>query len=374
VGSGILGNMVLFAVCLLAFMAEAALLGSLQWHDASVAEFFGTLRGCRVAGGVAAVSNVAAWVSPLFLVVALWVALRRRTRLGDVVWTVSILTAGLLLGQALKLVLERVRPWTPLWDSVGDSFPSGHVMNAALFVGAALSLLPARGLGRDPVRIAIGLVGAAFVWTVLLTRLYLGRHWLTDVTGSLLLSLSVVGLMSVRRALPRAAVLASATAVLTGLFLTAATGGRIALPSPSSPSSDPAFNVALRWPRARALAGIEGTWIDHGRRGEPAYLRVSSPELRLVASMPHYERALLRIVARPLHGLRVGRCAELMLEIDGLPVGTLPFSQRWRSYAFALPPLPPGPHEVRLRVWPYDAMAADVPMLALRGLQVEPIS
>ena len=367
--------MVLFLVCLLGFVAEAALLGSLQWHDASVAAFFGTLRGCRVAGGVATISNVAAWVSPLFLVVALGVALRRRTRLTDVAWTVSILAAGLLLAQALKLVLERTRPWTPVWDSVGDSFPSGHVMNAALFVGAALSLLRASGPRRDPVRIAIGTMGAAFIWTVLLTRLYLGRHWLTDVTGSLLLSLSVVGLMSIRRALPRAAVLSSATAVLTALFLTAATGGRIALPSPSSPSSDPAFNVALRWPREREKAGIEGTWIDRRRRGKPAaYLRVSSPEVRLVASMPSYERALLRIVARPLHGLRAGRCAELMLEIDGLPVGELPFSQRWRSYAFALPPLPAGPHEVRLRVWPHDAAAADVPMLALRGLQVEPIS
>lgn len=366
--------MVLFAVCLLAFVAEAALLGSLQWHDAGVAQFFGTLRGCQDAVGVATISNGAAWVSPLFLVVAVWVARRRQTRLGDVGWTVSILAAGLLLGQALKLVLARTRPWMPAWNSVGDSFPSGHVMNAALFVGAALSLLPARGARRDPVRIAIGIVGAAFVWTVLLTRLYLGRHWVTDVTGSLLLSLSVVGLMSVRRAVPRVAVLASAAAVLTALFLTAATGGRIALPSPSSPSSDPSFNVALRWPRARDLAGIEGTWVDRGRSGEPAYLRVSSPELRLVASLPRHQRALLRIVARPLRGLRASRCAELTLLVDGLPVGELPFSQRWRSYAFALPPLTPGPHEVRLRVWPHGGAAADVPMLAFRGLRVEMIS
>ena len=362
--------MILSAVCLLAFVIEASLLGNLQWHDASVAAFFGTLRGCHVAEGVAAISNGAAWVSPLFLVVALGIALRRRRPLADVAWTVSILTAGLLLGQALKLVLERTRPWTPVWDSVGDSFPSGHVMNAALFVGAALSVLP-RAARRDPVRLAIGIGGVAFIWTVLFTRLYLGRHWLTDVTGSLLLSLSVVGLMAVRRALPRAAVLSSAAAVLTALFLTAATGGRIALPSPSAPAADPSFHVALRWPQARETVGIEGTWTKAGRPGEPSYLRVSSPEVRLVASMPRYERALLRIAARPLRGLRTSRCAELMLLVDGLPVGELPFSQHWRSYAFALPPMAAGPHEVRLRVWPHGAAEADVPMLAFRGLQVE---
>ena len=363
--------MILAVVCLVAFVVEACLLGSLQWQDARVAAFFGALRGCHIAAGVATISNVAAWVSPLFLVVALAIASRRRTPRRDVAWTVSLLTVGLLLAQALKLVLERTRPWTPAWDSVGDSFPSGHVMNAAMFVGAALSLLAAPRARRDPARMAIGVAGAAFIWTVLLTRLYLGRHWLTDVTGSLLLSLSLVGMMSVRRLLPRVAVLASTVLVVTGLFLTAAAGGRIALPSPSAPSGDPSFNVVLRWPAARERAGIAGTWAKAGPGGVPGYLRVSSPEVRLMASIPRHERALLRIVARPLRGLRVSRCAELTLLVDGKPVGDLPFSQHWRSYAFALPPLPAGPHEVRLRVWPHATGEARAPMLALRGLQVE---
>lgn len=363
--------MALAAVCLVAFVLEACLLGDLQWHDANVAAFFGTLRGCHIAEGVAGFSNGAAWISPLFLAVALVIAFRRRTSIGDAAWTVSVLTIGLLLAQALKLVLERTRPWTPVWDSAGDSFPSGHVMNAALFVGAALSVVRSRAGRRDPARLAIGVVGAAFIWTVLLTRLYLGRHWLTDVAGSLLLSLSLVGLMRVRRPLTRVAVLSSAVVGLSALFLTAAAGGRIALPSPSAPSSDPSFHVVLRWPRARESAGIEGTWIKARKRGEPSYLRVSSPEVRLVASMPRYERSLLRIVARPLRGLRASRCAELTLLVDGSPVGELPFSPHWRSYAFALPPLPAGPHEVRLRVWPHGAGDEDVPMLAFRGLQVE---
>jgi undecaprenyl-diphosphatase len=363
--------MVLAGLCLFAFLVEASLLGHLQWYDANVAGFFAALRGCDVSVGVATVSNAAAWVSPLFLVVALGIAVRRRTPGRDVAWTASMLAAGLLLAQALKVVLERGRPWVPAWASAGDSFPSGHVMNAALFVGAALSLLPPRASGRDPARIAVGTGGTLFIWIVLFTRLYLGRHWLSDVTGSLLLSLAVVGLMGVGRTFPRVVVLATAAALLVALFLTAASGGRIALPSPSSPSADPAFNVVLRWPSPRAKAGIEGTWVESRRDGQPGYLRVSSPEVRLVASMPRYERALLRIAARPLRGLRASRCAEIMLFVDGAPVGELPFSRKWRSYTFALPPLAAGPHDVRLRVWPHDAGGTDVPMLALRGLQVE---
>jgi membrane-associated phospholipid phosphatase len=76
--------------------------------------------------------------------------------------------------QAVQLVVE-----------TGPSFPSGHVTGTLALLGA-LAVVICHHNGRAVSAVAIALAAAATV-AVALTRLYLGVHWLTDISGGLLL-------------------------------------------------------------------------------------------------------------------------------------------------------------------------------------------
>ena len=103
---------------------------------------------------------------------------------------------GLVFGivRLLKHLVERVRPYnaTDTIVSIGDavqdfSFPSGHVACAtaiAIFLGIFLfSYFRKRGE-----RTLIVLSCVAYVGLVALSRMYLGKHYLTDLLGGFAIS------------------------------------------------------------------------------------------------------------------------------------------------------------------------------------------
>jgi undecaprenyl-diphosphatase len=122
---------------------------------------------------------------PLRALVAIWLGLQRRWR-AFATWVLTWLVAELVTALA-KGFFHRGRPFEPIVDVVGYSFPSGHaVAGAATAVALVLVLLPP---GPERRRWEITAVGFAFVMAF--SRVYLRAHWLSDVAAGVLLGAGV---------------------------------------------------------------------------------------------------------------------------------------------------------------------------------------
>ena len=125
----------------------------------------------------------------LAVVAALCLAFRRR-------WPEAVaLFAGFALVLAsvniAKVAVDRPRPAEALLGGDFPSYPSGHAAYAVTFVAVALVIARrAPGAGRPA---AIVLVGVALAVLVGLTRVYLGAHYLSDVSGGWGLGAGVYG-------------------------------------------------------------------------------------------------------------------------------------------------------------------------------------
>jgi len=122
---------------------------------------------------------------PLRVVVALWLAFRRRWRaLGA--WVLTWVAAEVLL-TAAKAYFHRGRPPNALVAITGYSFPSGHaVAGAATAVALVLVLLPSGPRRRKWEAIAL-----LFAFVMAFSRVYLDAHWLSDVVAGVLLGAGV---------------------------------------------------------------------------------------------------------------------------------------------------------------------------------------
>ena len=127
-------------------------------------------------------------VATLITVLMVW---RWRSRTPLVLMLIAA-AGSLAMTTTGKAVIGRARP--PLSQAVppyetSPSFPSGHTLNATV-ITAVLVYLLLRRLDSAWARTAAVVVGAVFVLSMGLTRVFLGHHWLTDVVAGWALGLA----------------------------------------------------------------------------------------------------------------------------------------------------------------------------------------
>ena len=123
---------------------------------------------------------------------ALATVLWRRGDARLALYVVAARVGALVLSQGLKLVVDRSRPVfdAPVASALGASFPSGHALGSAAFwTTAAVLALPHV---RRPRLVLLGAVLVAVL--VAASRVLLGVHYVSDVSGGLLLGLGWAGI------------------------------------------------------------------------------------------------------------------------------------------------------------------------------------
>ena len=138
----------------------------------------------RLAQGVTLLGDpVGITVAAAVLALVLW----RRGSGRLALYVVAARVGALVLSQGLKHLVDRARPVfdAPVAEALGPSFPSGHALGSAVFWTTCAVLVMPR-VAR-PLLLLAGAVLVAVL--VSASRVLLGVHYLSDVTGGLLLGL-----------------------------------------------------------------------------------------------------------------------------------------------------------------------------------------
>jgi membrane protein DedA with SNARE-associated domain/membrane-associated phospholipid phosphatase len=131
---------------------------------------------------------------PLSVTLFIWLAGRKRFHTAWHVLGLGVMTAGAI--EIAKELTRIERPWGVLDNTVTShfSFPSGHITLAIVFY-MGMALLISRTFKHPPrrcIRYTVHTMAWLFIIAVILSRLYFGIHWLTDILGSILLGIAIL--------------------------------------------------------------------------------------------------------------------------------------------------------------------------------------
>ena len=128
------------------------------------------------------------FILPATLVVA--AILRRKQHPVSALLFVGSVGGGFILNALLKITFHRARPnlWPALVTERSFSFPSGHVAMSTVFYGG-LAAVVFHLTDRTGPRIAALAFAVLAIGLIAWSRVFLGAHWVTDVTAGFLVGL-----------------------------------------------------------------------------------------------------------------------------------------------------------------------------------------
>ena len=105
-----------------------------------------------------------------------------RGRWPEVAVLIAAVVIILIAVPVIKEIVDRPRPADPLVDAAGASYPSGHAAHSVFYAWLALTVAVRV---RPGWRYGTALIATGFALTALigLSRVYLGVHYLSDVSG-----------------------------------------------------------------------------------------------------------------------------------------------------------------------------------------------
>lgn len=332
-------------------LVEVVFLSALVPLDAMFARWVETQRSCALDRFNAELSNRPVITLVMLTIGALIHFYYNRRQRDEVWWGVRAIVSGLFLSELLKTALDRARP-SMLPSSVGgNSFPSGHVVGAVLLAGT-LGVLFARQRCAAWVKILGIVVLISFVSVVAGQRVYLARHWLSDVVGSVLLAsgwlcctLSYPAVIAVSwRTLSAYAVL---LVCYQGFYFLPRT--RFALPSVISVKEEPFLNISFGRLAPRAV--LSGAWGDDTDEPAGPITWMRRGEASVALELPANQLYQLKLAVRPFVQSKAFACFPLEILINQRSVSRLLLSRGWREYALPLDPawLIPGANLITFR-------------------------
>jgi len=163
--------------------------------DTTAADFVSHIRTDWLVSIAKVITALGSWevVVPASVIAALWLAARRAwpELVVLVVGTVAIFVAT----DVLKDLVARPRPAGGLVEAPGYSYPSGHASHAIVYAWIALTVaLRLRpGMRNGTALVVAGILLAAAIG---LSRVYLGVHYMSDVSGGWGLGVAILALLS----------------------------------------------------------------------------------------------------------------------------------------------------------------------------------
>ncbi|MCG7409743.1 phosphatase PAP2 family protein [Paenibacillus sp. ACRRX] len=122
-------------------------------------------------------------IIPLAILLALWFAFRKRLYMHAITLLIA-LTGSYLLNEGMKAWLQRARPeWEHWVAATGYSFPSGHAMVSTAFYGMLTYIIVRICRAEGKPSTYIWVAGVLLIVVIGLSRVYLGVHYITDVSA-----------------------------------------------------------------------------------------------------------------------------------------------------------------------------------------------
>jgi undecaprenyl-diphosphatase len=120
----------------------------------------------------------------IFIVLGIFL-IKQRNKISFYILTLAV-GLGTLIPQAIKFLVERVRPVSTLLVEIDPSFPSGHATISCVFL-LAIILLIAPLIKDYLLKYSLIVLSSVIFPLVALSRIYLSVHWASDVFAGILL-------------------------------------------------------------------------------------------------------------------------------------------------------------------------------------------